>query len=171
MSSGGGTRGYTNRVELWLGITLVAAFLQNARSLLQKRLTGALSVNGAAYVRFSYALPFAWLYAGLLWGGQFSGFTVEFALPLCLAGIWEQSKAQRVINLKEWRWYWCEWSICGLLILTLIVVSSDEHCVFSVRCWSVVFVAMAMKAQLLARVALSSAKRFARERCRPKGNS
>lgn len=54
-------------MELWFGITVVAAFLQNARSLLQKRLTGLLSVNGAAYVRFFYALPFAWLYAALLW--------------------------------------------------------------------------------------------------------
>ena len=44
-------------VSLWLGITLVAAFLQNVRSLLQKRLTGRLSVNGAAYVRFIYAVP------------------------------------------------------------------------------------------------------------------
>ena len=55
------------RLETWLAVTLVAAFLQNARSLLQKRLTGALSVNGAASVRFSYALPFAWLYALALW--------------------------------------------------------------------------------------------------------
>jgi len=41
---------------LWIPLTLAAAFLQNLRSLLQKRLTGALSVNGAAYVRFCYAL-------------------------------------------------------------------------------------------------------------------
>lgn len=47
---------------LWIPLTIAAAFLQNLRSLLQKRLTGALSVNGAAYVRFCYALPFAWLY-------------------------------------------------------------------------------------------------------------
>ncbi len=47
---------------LWIPLTLAAAFVQNLRSLLQKRLTGALSVNGAAYVRFCYAWPFAWLY-------------------------------------------------------------------------------------------------------------
>ena len=57
-------------MELWLSITLAAAFLQNVRSLLQKRLTGALSVNGATYVRFCYALPFAWVYASLLWWGD-----------------------------------------------------------------------------------------------------
>ena len=65
-------------METWLAVTLVAAFLQNARSLLQKRLTGALSVNGAAYVRFSYALPFAWLYAMWLWRGAPEGFNAEF---------------------------------------------------------------------------------------------
>lgn len=53
-------------IELWIPITVAAAFLQNARSLLQKRLTGKLSVNGASYVRFCYALPFAWMYVVLL---------------------------------------------------------------------------------------------------------
>ena len=67
-------------MELWLAITLVAAFLQNVRSLLQKRLTGALSVNGAAYVRFLYALPFAWMYGLWLWQGQFEGLNPEFWL-------------------------------------------------------------------------------------------
>jgi len=65
-------------MELWLGITLVAAFLQNLRSLLQKRLTGALSVNGAAYIRFLYALPFAWVYAMWVWGGDPQGVNVGF---------------------------------------------------------------------------------------------
>jgi drug/metabolite transporter (DMT)-like permease len=51
---------------LWIPLTLAAAFLQNLRSALQKRLTGPLSVGGAAYVRFCYALPFAWLYLLLL---------------------------------------------------------------------------------------------------------
>jgi len=52
-------------IELWIPITIGAAFLQNIRSMLQKQLTGRLSVNGATYVRFCYALPFAWLY--LVW--------------------------------------------------------------------------------------------------------
>lgn len=65
-------------MSLWLGITLVAAFLQNVRSLLQKRLTGRLSVNGAAYVRFIYAVPFAWAYALWLWAGQPSGLNTAF---------------------------------------------------------------------------------------------
>lgn len=66
-------------MELWLIITLVAAFLQNVRSLLQKRLTGVLSVNGAAYVRFLYAVPFAWVYGLVMWQGQPEGFNLAFA--------------------------------------------------------------------------------------------
>lgn len=65
-------------MELWFAITIVAAFLQNARSLLQKRLTGDLSVNGASYVRFFYAVPFAWIYALSLWGGTPEGFNATF---------------------------------------------------------------------------------------------
>ena len=66
-------RAWADELELWLVITLVAAFLQNVRAYLQKRLTGELSVNGAAYVRFVFALPFAWLYALVLWQGEPAG--------------------------------------------------------------------------------------------------
>jgi drug/metabolite transporter (DMT)-like permease len=53
-------------VELWIPITVAAAFLQNLRSMLQKRATGDLSVNGATYTRFCFALPFVWLYLASL---------------------------------------------------------------------------------------------------------
>ena len=49
-------------MELWIPITLLAAFAQNLRSALQKHLTGRLSTGGATYVRFLYAVPFAALY-------------------------------------------------------------------------------------------------------------
>lgn len=48
-------------LEPWVWITLAAAFAQNLRSLLQRRLTRELSVQGAAYVRFLYAIPLAYL--------------------------------------------------------------------------------------------------------------
>lgn len=54
--------------------------MQNLRSVLQKRLTGALSVNGAAYVRFCFALPFAWI--GLL------ALALIQPLPAPNAGFW-----------------------------------------------------------------------------------
>ncbi len=73
-------------VELWIPITVAAAFLQNVRSLLQKRLTGELSVNGASYARFCYALPFAWVYLMMLASsGSLPTPNVEF-LFYCLSG-------------------------------------------------------------------------------------
>ncbi len=51
-------------MELWIALTIAAAFLQTVRSSLQKRATGPLSVNGASYLRFIFALPFVWLYLG-----------------------------------------------------------------------------------------------------------
>lgn len=48
-------------LEPWVWITLAAAFAQNLRSLLQRRLTLDLSVQGATYVRFLYAIPLAYL--------------------------------------------------------------------------------------------------------------
>jgi drug/metabolite transporter (DMT)-like permease len=52
-------------MELWIPITIAAAFLQNLRSALQKHLKGRLSTLGAAYARFVYAWPFALVY---VWG-------------------------------------------------------------------------------------------------------
>ena len=51
-------------MELWIPITIFAAFMQNARSALQKHLKGRLTTLGASYVRFLYAMPFALIYAG-----------------------------------------------------------------------------------------------------------
>ena len=51
-------------MELWIPLTIGAAFFQNIRSALQKHLSGKLSTLGAAYVRFLYALPIALIYLG-----------------------------------------------------------------------------------------------------------
>ena len=53
-------------MELWVGCTLFAAFVQNLRSLLQKRISGRLGPDSASYVRFCYALPFALAYLLIL---------------------------------------------------------------------------------------------------------
>ena len=57
--------------EIWVPISIAAAFLQNVRSALQKHLKGRLSTSGATMTRFIYAIPFAALYAYSLntWGG------------------------------------------------------------------------------------------------------
>ncbi len=52
-------------MELWIPITIAAAFLQNLRSALQKHIKGRLSTAGAAYARFLYAWPLALIY---VWG-------------------------------------------------------------------------------------------------------
>ena len=59
-------------MELWIPITIAAAFLQNARSALQKHLRSRLNTVGATYVRFVYAVPFAaiWLTSLVLIGGH-----------------------------------------------------------------------------------------------------
>jgi drug/metabolite transporter (DMT)-like permease len=73
-------------VEIWIPITVVAAFLQNLRSMLQKRATGDLSVNGASYTRFCFALPFVWLYLGWLAAGQAVPQINLAFLAYCLVG-------------------------------------------------------------------------------------
>ena len=49
-------------MELWIPLTIAAAFFQNIRSAMQKHLRGKLSTLGAAYVRFLYGLPVAMVY-------------------------------------------------------------------------------------------------------------
>lgn len=57
-------------MELWIPITVAAAFSQNVRSALQKHLKGSLSTAGATYARFVYAVPLAIAYVtGLTYFG------------------------------------------------------------------------------------------------------
>ena len=55
-------------MELWIPITLCAAFCQNLRSALQKHLKARLSTSGAAFSRFCYAFPLAIVYVAVLVG-------------------------------------------------------------------------------------------------------
>ncbi len=75
-------------MELWVPITIAAAFLQNIRSAVQKHLRGRLTTLAAAYVRFLYALPFALAYLIGLWA--LGGKALPSANPLfflyCLLG-------------------------------------------------------------------------------------
>jgi drug/metabolite transporter (DMT)-like permease len=77
-------------MELWIPITIFAAFMQNARSALQKHLKGRLTTLGASYVRFLYAMPFALIYAGAV--HEFGGYPwptvhTEFLIYCLLGGI------------------------------------------------------------------------------------
>lgn len=53
-------------MELWIPITIAAAFLQNLRSAAQKHLKGVMGTTGATFVRFGFGLPFAALFLALL---------------------------------------------------------------------------------------------------------
>ncbi len=60
--------------EMWIPLTVAAAFFQTLRSALQKQLKAHLSTGGVTYVRFFYAWPFAVLY---VWGlATFGGFAL-----------------------------------------------------------------------------------------------
>lgn len=77
-------------MELWISITICAAFFQNIRTALQKYLKGRLSTGGATYVRFFYGLPFAVLYFIAL--HKFGGYpiydpTAEFAVYVIVGGL------------------------------------------------------------------------------------
>lgn len=53
-------------MELWIPITIAAAFLQNLRSVGQKHLKAVMGTTGATFVRFGFGLPFALLFVAAL---------------------------------------------------------------------------------------------------------
>ncbi|MEW9837797.1 EamA family transporter [Mesorhizobium marinum] len=55
-------------MELWIPITIAAAFLQNLRSAAQKHLKSVMGTTGATFVRFGFGVPFALAFlAALHW--------------------------------------------------------------------------------------------------------
>lgn len=76
-------------LPLWVAITLGAALAQNLRSILQKRLTGRLSVGGATFSRFLFAMPIAFAYVLLLhqMGQAWPSITGSFWLTAILGGV------------------------------------------------------------------------------------
>ncbi|KZL19907.1 putative DMT superfamily transporter inner membrane protein [Pseudovibrio axinellae] len=53
-------------MELWIPITIAAAFSQNLRSALQKHLKGTVGTTGATFIRFGFGFPIALAYLGAL---------------------------------------------------------------------------------------------------------
>lgn len=77
-------------MEVWIPITILAAFSQNIRSALQKQLTGKLSAIGSTQVRFVFAIPFAMLYLWLLcdfMGYRLPSFNQSFMLFAIAGGV------------------------------------------------------------------------------------
>jgi drug/metabolite transporter (DMT)-like permease len=77
-------------MELWIPLTIAAAFFQNIRSALQKHLKGKLTTLGAAYVRFFYAWPIALVYFFTVIyteGQPLPGFSTSFLLYALTGGV------------------------------------------------------------------------------------
>ncbi len=92
--------------ELWVPITIMAAFMQNVRSALQKHLKSRLSTGGTTYVRFVYAVPLALLYAaGLHIAGGFAMPlpTAEFALFGVIGGVAQILATALLVSLFSFR--------------------------------------------------------------------
>ena len=76
--------------SLWIWVTIGAAVSQAVRSTYQKKLKVPLGDLGASYVRFSYAIPFAWawvfIYGG--WSGEpLPGLNIPFLFWTTIAGV------------------------------------------------------------------------------------
>lgn len=77
-------------MSLWIWVTIGAAVSQTVRSTYQKKLIGPLGNLGASYVRFSYAIPFAWawVFAYAAWSGfRLPGINVPFLFWVTIAGV------------------------------------------------------------------------------------
>ena len=93
-------------MELWVPVTLAAAFMQNLRSALQKHLKGSLSTSGATFCRFVYAVPLALAYVALL--GEGFGFewpdpNPRFALFAMVGGLTQITATALLVYLFSLR--------------------------------------------------------------------
>ena len=93
-------------MELWVPITLAAAFMQNLRSALQKHLKGSLGTSGATFCRFVYAAPLALAYAALLgegYGFEWPAPNPRFALFAMLGGLTQITATALLVYLFSLR--------------------------------------------------------------------
>ena len=89
-------------MELWVPITLAAAFMQNLRSALQKHLRRSLGTSGATFCRFVYAVPLALAYVTLLGEGYGLAWPVpnpRFALFAMLGGVAQITATALLVHL------------------------------------------------------------------------
>lgn len=93
-------------MELWIPITIGAAFLQNLRSAGQKHLKNVMGTTGATFVRFGFGLPFAVLYLfALRWAAdyQFPVPTLEFFAWAMLGGVCQIAATFLLVYLFSFR--------------------------------------------------------------------
>jgi len=93
-------------MSLWIPITIVAAFLQNVRSALQKHLKGVMGTTGATFVRFGFGFPFALLFVFGL--NRFAGYPLPAANPrflfwVVVGGVGQIAATALLIHLFSFR--------------------------------------------------------------------
>lgn len=71
-------------MELWIPITLTAAFAQTIRTAIQRQMKGPLGDYGASAIRFIYAVPFAWLWFFIV----FTNADDPFPMPSAISVGW-----------------------------------------------------------------------------------
>ena len=93
-------------MELWIPITIAAAFLQNLRSVGQKHLKGVMGTTGATFVRFGFGLPFAALYTLVLnrvGGYAFPAIPAEFLGWVVVGGLTQIAATFLLVHLFSFR--------------------------------------------------------------------
>jgi drug/metabolite transporter (DMT)-like permease len=93
-------------IELWIPITVGAAFLQNLRSAVQKHLKGVMGTTGATFVRFGFGVPFSLAFVALLHFGLGQGLptpNAEFLLWAALGGVGQITATFLLIHLFSFR--------------------------------------------------------------------
>lgn len=93
-------------MELWIPITLAAAFLQNVRSGLQRHLKGVMGTTGATFVRFGFGMPFAVILVLLLHFGtgyEFPPISVRFLIWIFVGGLAQIAATFLLVHLFSFR--------------------------------------------------------------------
>ncbi|MHA7884117.1 EamA family transporter [Nitratireductor rhodophyticola] len=93
-------------MELWIPITIAAAFLQNLRSVGQKHLKGVMGTTGATFVRFGFGMPFVlvlWLLLHSAAGYEFPEIHGTFLAWTLLGGLGQISAQFLLIYLFSFR--------------------------------------------------------------------
>lgn len=93
-------------MELWIPITIAAAFLQNLRSVVQKHLKKVMGTLGATFVRFGFGVPFALMFVSVLYYGV--GYTMPtpntaFYLWAILGGLGQIAATFLLVHLFSFR--------------------------------------------------------------------
>jgi drug/metabolite transporter (DMT)-like permease len=93
-------------MELWIPITIAAAFLQNLRSAAQKHLKAVMGTTGATFVRFGFGVPFALAFVAglhLLAGYEVPAPNGAFFLWVVVGGIGQIAATFLLIHLFSFR--------------------------------------------------------------------